>query len=158
MQNNAVNPQKLNLKESIQEVLQLLSQQAKLKQIIIANETPDAAYSHGDKDMISLVLRNLVSNAIKFTPEKGKISVGVSEHDSFVEVYVKDSGTGISPEALKKINNNNFYTTKGTASESGTGLGLMLCKEFLARNGSQLHIESRPGGGSIFSFSLLKTA
>lgn len=158
MQSNAVHPQKLNLKESIQEVLQLMNQQAKLKQIIISNETPVSAYSHGDKDMISLVLRNLVSNAIKFTPENGKIAVGVSEHDSFVEVYVKDSGTGISPEAMKKINSNDFYTTKGTASESGTGLGLMLCKEFLARNGSQLHIESRPGGGSIFSFSLLKTA
>lgn len=158
MQSNAVNPQKLDLNESIQEVLHLMNQQAKLKQIIIANETPESAFSHGDKDMISLVLRNLVSNAIKFTPEKGKISVGVSEHDSFVEVYVKDSGTGISPEAMKKINSNDFYTTKGTASESGTGLGLMLCKEFLARNGSQLHIESRPGGGSIFSFSLLKSA
>lgn len=158
MENNAVNPQKLNLNDSIREVLQLLNQQARLKQISISNETPVSAYSHGDKDMISLVLRNLVSNAIKFTPENGRIAVGVSEHDSFVEVYVKDSGTGISPEAMQKINSNNFYTTRGTASESGTGLGLMLCKEFLARNGSQLHIESRPGGGSIFSFSLLKSA
>ena len=69
---------------------------------------------------------------------------------------MQDSGTGISKEALDKINENNFYTTKGTASESGTGLGLMLCKEFLARNGGQMHIESEPGKGSVFSFTLPK--
>jgi signal transduction histidine kinase len=61
---------------------------------------------------------------------------------------------GLSGEALEKINGNDFYTTKGTASESGTGLGLMLCKEFLNRNGGQMHIESKPGKGSTFSFTL----
>ena len=111
-----------------------------------------------NNDIISLVLRNLLSNAIKFTPEKGNISIGVYEHHSFIEIYVKDSGAGISSEALLKINSNDFYTTRGTASESGTGLGLMLCKEFLARNGSQLHIESEPGAGSTFSFSIPKCA
>ena len=100
--------------------------------------------------MLNLVLRNLVSNAIKFTPEKGNISVGVHEQKSFVEIYIKDNGTGISHDALVKINDNNFYTTKGTASESGTGLGLMLCKEYLARNGGKLHIESKIGEGSEF--------
>lgn len=158
MQAGGTNLQTLDLKQSIHEVLQLLNQQARLKQICLLDETPERALSHGDKDMISLVLRNLISNAIKFTPENGRVSVGVHEHDSFVEVYVKDSGTGISPEALQKINNNDFYTTRGTAAEAGTGLGLMLCKEFLARNGSHLHIESRPGAGSIFSFSLQKSA
>jgi signal transduction histidine kinase len=67
---------------------------------------------------------------------------------------VQDSGAGISREAMKKIQENNFYSTKGTASEAGTGLGLMLCKEFLAKNGGQMHIESEPGKGSIFSFTL----
>jgi signal transduction histidine kinase len=78
----------------------------------------------------------------------------VKEKESFVEVYVQDTGTGISSEALKKINQNNYYTTKGTASESGTGLGLMLCKEFLAKNGGRMHIESEEGQGSTFSFTL----
>ena len=108
--------------------------------------------------MVNLVLRNLLSNAIKFTPQQGMIEVGVNETDSFVEVYVQDSGSGISKEALQKINENNFYTTKGTASESGTGLGLMLCKDFLSKNGGQMHIESEVGKGSVFSFTLPKTA
>jgi two-component system, sensor histidine kinase and response regulator len=156
MQANSVYPQKVDLKKSIHEVLQLLHTQAKAKRINIIDDTPPCIYSHVDKDMINLVLRNLVSNAIKFTPEEGNISVGVFEHHSFIEVYVKDSGAGISKEVLQKINSNNFYTTNGTASESGTGLGLMLCKEFLERNSSHLHIESEPGLGSTFSFSLQK--
>jgi two-component system, sensor histidine kinase and response regulator len=158
MQTNSVYPQKVDMKKSIYEVLQLLHLPAKAKQIKIIDDTPVCIYTHVDRDMISLVLRNLVSNAITFTPEKGSIAIGVYDHHSFIEVYVKDSGAGISNEALQKINGKEFYTTKGTASESGTGLGLMLCKEFLERNGSHLHIESQPGAGSTFSFSLQKSA
>lgn len=157
MQKRSVYPQKVDINRSIYEVLQLLHLQAKAKQITIIDDTPPDVYSNVDKDMISLVLRNLISNAIKFTPEKGTITIGVYEHHSFIEVYVKDTGAGITTEALEKINNKNFYTTKGTASESGTGLGLMLCKEFLECNGSQLHIETEQGTGSTFSFSLRKT-
>jgi two-component system, sensor histidine kinase and response regulator len=73
---------------------------------------------------------------------------------SFIEIYVQDTGLGMNKETIKKINQNNGFTTKGTASESGTGLGLMLSREFLARNGGQLHIESEPGKGSTFSFTL----
>jgi signal transduction histidine kinase len=157
IQSNAVHPQKMDLKKSIQDVLHLLNQPAKTKQITITDDTPPEIFCYSDKDMINLVIRNLVANAIKFTPENGAVIIGVHEHSSFIEVYVKDTGAGISREALQKISNNDMFTTKGTASESGTGLGLMLCKEFLIRNGSQLHIESEPGNGSIFSFSLQKT-
>ncbi len=158
MKTNTVYPQKVDMRQSINDVLQLLNLQAKDKQITITNDTPPVIFSYVDRDMINLVIRNLVSNAIKFTPEGGKIAVGVFEHASFIEVYVRDSGAGISTEAMNKINSSNFYTTKGTASESGTGLGLMLCREFLSRNGSHLHIESDPGSGSTFSFSLQKIA
>jgi signal transduction histidine kinase len=71
-----------------------------------------------------------------------------------VEVFVEDTGMGMSPEALEKINGRQFYTTKGTANESGTGLGLMLCKEFLTKNGGKMFVESEPGKGSVFSFVL----
>jgi signal transduction histidine kinase len=100
------------------------------------------------------VLRNLLSKAIKFTPENGSVFLGASDTGSFVEVYVQDTGTGMTTEALKKINTADYFTTKGTNNESGTGLGLMLCKEFLAKNGGRMFVESEPGAGSTFSFTL----
>jgi two-component system, sensor histidine kinase and response regulator len=156
MQSDAVYPQKVDIGNSIAETIQLLNRQSSVKQIRIETDTAEGVFGFMDKDMLSLVLRNLISNAIKFTPEKGNIKIGVHENCSIVEVFVQDSGTGISPQALKKINGDGFYSTKGTANESGTGLGLKLCKEFMARNGGQLYIESKLGEGSTFSFSLPK--
>jgi len=154
MQSSAAKAQELDLSKMINEVLQLLRLQAEAKQIYIENRNCSQIYVYADKDMVNLILRNLLSNAIKFTPNQGYIEVGVNEVASFVEIYVQDTGVGISKEAIQKINESNFYTTKGTSSESGTGLGLMLCKEFLQKNGGQMHIESEPGKGSIFSFTL----
>ena len=154
MEADAIHPEKVNIGESVEEVMLLLGLQAKSKRIHIQNKTQPAMFGYVDRNMNILVLRNLLSNAIKFTPENGTISVGAHEHSSFIEIYVKDSGVGISPESIQKINNNDFYSTRGTASESGTGLGLLLCKEFLAKNNSRLHIESEPGAGSIFSYSI----
>jgi signal transduction histidine kinase len=156
MQSHTVYPQKVDIGKSIEETLNLLRRQSENKQIVIESDHAEGVYGFMDKDMLNLVLRNLVSNAIKFTPQKGNIKIGVHENCTLVEVFVQDNGTGISPEALKKINGNDFYSTKGTASESGTGLGLKLCKEFMIRNGGQLYIESKPGKGSTFSFSLPK--
>jgi len=156
MQSNAVYPQKIDIGNSIAETIQLLSRQLAVKQIKIETDMAEDVYGFMDKDMLNLVLRNLISNAIKFTPEKGNIKIGMHANCTIVEVYVQDSGTGISPEALKKINGNDFYSTKGTANESGTGLGLKLCKEFMTRNGGKLYIESKLGKGSTFSVSLPK--
>jgi len=157
MQSDAVYPQKVDIGMAIEETVLLLRRQSEAKQISIETNSHEDIYGFMDKDMLNLVLRNLVSNAIKFTPEKGNIKIGVHENCTIVEVYVQDNGTGISPEVLQKINSNGFYSTKGTASESGTGLGLKLCKEFMVRNGGQLYIESKPGEGSTFSFSLPKS-
>ena len=156
MHAEAIKTGTVDISKSISEVLQILRLQAETKKIYIEAKVTTPVFVFADKDMINLVLRNLLSNAIKFTPQMGSIEVGVNDFGDFVEVYVQDSGAGISKEALKKINENNFYTTKGTASESGTGLGLMLCKEFLAKNGGHMHIESQEGNGSIFSFTLPK--
>jgi two-component system, sensor histidine kinase and response regulator len=154
MDSDSVHPQLLNISGLMTEVTQLLHLQAEAKRIRIELKTETNVYAFADKDMINLVLRNLLSNAIKFTPEKGCISLGVDKLASGAKIFVKDSGEGISAEALDKINLNNYYTTKGTANESGTGLGLLLCKEFLVRNGGKMHIESEPGKGSVFSFTL----
>lgn len=154
MQENAVRAQELDLKKMIDEVMKLLRLQAEAKQVRMESMVENPVHVYADKDMINLVLRNLVSNAIKFTPPNGHINIGVNQLSYFAEIYIQDTGLGISEEALAKISESNFFTTRGTASESGTGLGLMLCKEFLAKNGGQMHIESRLGHGSIFSFTL----
>ncbi|HEX9509789.1 MAG TPA: HAMP domain-containing sensor histidine kinase [Puia sp.] len=154
MQSDAVRPQLIDVAGLMTEVSKLLRLQAEAKLIRVKLEVDTTIFAFADKDMVNLILRNLLSNAIKYTPEKGAITVGACKDLSRVEIYVKDTGMGIDKETLDKINLNNYYTTKGTSGESGTGLGLMLCREFLARNGGQLHIESQPGKGSVFSFTL----
>lgn len=155
MQANHVRPQEMDIKESIDDVVHVLHLQAKSKNIIVENKTAGSIYVWADKDMINLVLRNLISNAIKYTMPGGRISVSAGGSlGSFAEVYVQDTGGGMTPDEICKINSQEFYTTNGTAQEQGTGLGLMLCKEFLIKNGSNLRIESEPGVGSTFSFTL----
>jgi two-component system, sensor histidine kinase and response regulator len=154
MQSNGVRAQDLDMNGMIEDNIQLLRIQADAKKIMIERKTSLPVYAHGDKDMINLVLRNLITNAIKYTPMGGRIIIGTHEHDQFAEIYIQDTGRGISREEMRKINENNFYTTKGTASEAGTGLGLMLCREFLDQNNGRMMIESEPGQGSTFSFTL----
>jgi len=158
MHSQTIYVQKVDIGTLLNETVQLVRLQAERKKITIDAQAIEKTFGVMDREMIHLVLRNLLSNAIKFTPENGTISAGVNENCFTVEVFIQDSGGGISSEALAKIRGNNFYTTKGTANESGTGLGLMLCKEYLHRNNSQLIIESEPGKGSTFSFTLPKSS
>jgi signal transduction histidine kinase len=154
MQSSDIKPQALDLSAMVSDVVQLLRLQANAKQVYLVNKIKKPIYVYADNDMLNLVIRNLMSNAIKFTGQEGRVIVEAHERDSFVEVSVKDTGTGMSGATLQKLNENNFYTTKGTANESGTGLGLMLCKEFLAKNGGRMFVESTEGEGSTFSFTL----
>lgn len=154
MQSNLIYPQMINVSKMVDETVQLLHLQAEEKKITIEAKTDLPVCAWADKNMISLVLRNLLSNAIKFTPESGTITIGTYESSTCVEVYVQDSGVGISQEVIAKIHRDKFYTTNGTNNETGTGLGLILCKEFLEKNAGRLMIESEPGKGSTFSFTL----
>lgn len=154
MQADALKPQLINMADLIKEVMQLLRLQADAKQVYLQAKLDQPVYIYADKDMVNLVLRNLLSNAIKFTPEKGHVFVGANPGEDYVEIFVEDTGRGMDAETLQKINANTYFTTHGTANESGTGLGLMLCKEFLAKNGGKMFVESEPGKGSIFSFTL----
>jgi two-component system sensor histidine kinase/response regulator len=156
MQADVVYPQDIHIGHLIKDVANLLRLQLEAKKISTQVLIKDDVFVCADKDMIHLVIRNLLSNAIKFTPEKGHIEIGFNDLGSFVEIYVHDSGVGISDEALNKIRQQIFYTTTGTSSETGTGLGLMLCNEFLSKNESSLQIESKVGQGSLFSFTLPK--
>ncbi|MBL7740165.1 MAG: HAMP domain-containing histidine kinase [Chitinophagaceae bacterium] len=154
MQASAIRPEVIDVSALIKEVMQLLRLQAETKKVYLEMKTDAPVYVYADKGMVNLVLRNLLSNAIKFTPEEGYVFAGANPGDSFVEIFVEDTGTGMSPEVLQKINAANYYTTKGTANEAGTGLGLMLCREFLSKNGGKMFVESEPGKGSVFSFTL----
>lgn len=154
MQADSVKPQMIDVPGLLTEVVRLLRLQAEAKHINVTYEEDPTLVAFADRDMVNLILRNLLSNAIKYTPENGCIQVGARRTDGGVAIFVKDNGTGIPQEALQKIQQSNFYTTKGTAGEAGTGLGLMLCKEFVIRNGGNLLIDSLPGKGSTFTFTL----
>jgi signal transduction histidine kinase len=157
MQAHTIHADHHDIKEMIDEVMQVLCLQAEAKKIHIENKVNHGYHIWADRDMINLVLRNLISNAIKFSPSGAKISIGTYDQSQFTEIYVKDSGKGISKEEMGKIGGQEFYSSNGTAQEQGTGLGLLLCKEFLAKNNGKLRIESEPGKGSTFSFTLPKT-
>jgi signal transduction histidine kinase len=154
MQADSVKPQMIDVYDLMTEVIRLLRLQAEAKNINVTGNVDPSVVAFADKDMVNLILRNILSNAIKYTPEKGNIEVGARRTHTGVAIFVKDTGMGIAPEALQKIQQYNFYSTKGTAGEAGTGLGLMLCKEFVARNGGTMLIESLPGKGSVFTFTL----
>ena len=156
MEVNVVHPQQLNICELIRETTDLLRLQAQSKKLNIHFNVKSAVYLYGDKDMVSLVLRNLLSNAIKFTPYEGSIYIGVLEKGDRVETFIKDTGMGMESDVVKNLFGNSFYTTKGTENETGTGIGLMLCKDFLAKNQGTIHVTSEPGFGSTFAFTLPK--
>jgi two-component system sensor histidine kinase/response regulator len=149
-----ISPGELSMEEIADEVIHVHHLQASTKNISITRESDDSMNVFADKDMLTLVLRNLLSNAIKYTPEKGSIIIRLKNEAPLCRVSVVDNGIGMDMESLSRIQENNYYSTNGTAKESGTGLGLMLCKDFLVKNGSKLSIQSEPGKGSVFSFTL----
>lgn len=150
-------PEIIDLQELVKENFALLGKQATKKNIELALVSPGPVFCKADKNTINTTIRNLISNAIKFTYEHGKIEVQLSENKESVEVSVKDNGIGISPELLGKIFNiGTKHSTPGTNKEKGTGLGLILCKEFIQKNNGTLHVKSQVGVGSVFLFRLPK--
>ncbi len=152
-----VQPGEINISELTDEILRLHHPQAKNKQINFTSTILPGIFASGDIDMIKLVFRNLVSNAVKYTSRGGSITIEAAETDAEVEIFVRDTGIGMDAETLDRINEGNFFTSNGTSNESGTGLGLMLSREFIEKNGGQLNVVSQPGVGSVFSFTLVKT-
>jgi len=151
-------PEELNLYLLSNETIELLMQSAKNKSINIENKIPENIFVEADKDMLSTVVRNLISNAIKFTPKGGTIEIGCVEtrHGvSLREIYVKDNGIGISKEMQSKIFDvGENISTKGTEKEDGTGLGLVLCKEFIEKHNGEIWVKSEEGKGSSFIFTI----
>ncbi len=151
------NPQINNLQCFIKEELQLLNTNAEQKNIKLLAEVPENTFAFFDHNMIETVIRNLVSNAIKFTKPGGSVSIIASNQDEMVQIEVKDNGVGISDEDQKKLFRVDVHhSTSGTNNEEGTGLGLVLCKEFVEKNGGKIRVESVEGRGSRFIFTLNK--
>jgi signal transduction histidine kinase len=154
MQSASVSPGELDMAEITEEAIKVHQLQANTKNVSLVREMDKPFMVYADRDMVTLVIRNLLSNAIKFTPEKGAIIVRVKNEFPVGRVSIIDNGIGMDGDTLKKIQENSYFSTNGTASESGTGLGLMLSRDFLSKNGGELTIQSERGKGSTFSFTL----
>lgn len=144
-----------NINEVLEENKVLLSQQAQAKSILIKNNATDVLTVLAHRNSITTVVRNLVSNAIKFTMPEGTVTVDAVLQEEEVVVSVQDTGVGMPKQVLDKLFRIDAkHTTAGTAKEKGTGLGLILCKEFVEKNGGRIWVESEEGKGTIFYFTI----
>lgn len=151
-------PEMIYLNERIQDIIRLLKIQSNKKNIQIMSSISGQLSLEADRNMLDTVLRNLLSNAIKFTPRNGKIIASAILHDDCIEISITDNGIGISKEDLEQIFRIDSKTnTPGTDKEKGSGLGLILCREFIQRQGGRIWAKSEPGKGSTFTFSLPKS-
>ena len=151
----AYEPEALPLHELADDTLELFVSKAEEKQIRLSSSIRPDMQVYADHNMLSTVIRNLVSNALKFTPEQGEIALSAHPAESHVEIAVTDTGMGIPSEDLPKLfRSDTQYTTFGTAGEAGTGLGLVLCQELVEHNGGRIWVESQIEHGTIFRFTL----
>lgn len=153
--------QSSDMVELTKSVLEIYEKMAELKQVSLTLETPEASECYADRDMIKSVVRNLLSNALKFSSPGGTITVRIEEgtHDNAgkVVVSVADTGCGIKEEdQAKLLKIDTHYSTFGTSNEEGSGLGLLLCQDFVLKNGGRLWFTSKEGEGTTFSFSIPK--
>lgn len=151
-------PRVFDMLEVIEENMELYYMACEKKNIKLRNRVAEPLWVYGDSAMINTVLRNLLNNAVKFTPEGGAIEVFGIYKEDFCEVMVKDQGVGMSAEDLQKLFRIDLkYKREGTQGEKGTGLGLILCKEFVEQNGGQIRVNSVLGEGSEFIITVPKS-
>ena len=149
------NPEKCNLYNIVVENIFYVDEIARKKFIDISFNIQKNFHVWCDKNMIDTILRNLITNAIKFTQTGGKIRIIAVKIENFIIVTVKDNGIGIKPDTLKKLFDiTQKVSTEGTNKETGTGLGLLLCKEFIEKHNCKIWVESEEGKGSNFMFTL----
>jgi len=151
-------PSHESLTRIIDETVHVLNASIKKKDLVFNSEIQEDISAYFDKNMIQTVVRNLLNNAIKFTPSGGKITISVKDNHDFLAVSISDTGVGISEEKLPMLFQfEDFHTTTGTAGELGTGLGLIICHEFIKKHGGEITVTSEQGKGSTFTFTLPKT-
>lgn len=148
-------PNELEINSVIDKTINLLTNVAKTKNITIRSEVEDKQYVFADKNMLETIFRNLISNAVKFTETDGEVLLSMKRENKQIVFSVQDNGIGIAPEKITNlfaVNSRN--TTSGTNDETGTGLGLMLCKDFIEKHGGKIWVESEIGKGSNFKFTI----
>ena len=149
------NPVKIELVKQVSDVISLLEIQAINKDISIYNNVYHNLYVNADRNMLNTIIRNLLSNAIKFTNAKGEIHISSSINDNFVTISVEDNGVGMTDDCIENLFNiENKNCGIGTANEQGSGLGLILCKDFIEKNGGTIWVKSTLNKGSEFIFTL----
>ena len=149
------NPVNFNLTEVIQVNINLFRTTAVKKNIKINYSTDKTARAFGDREMINTVIRNLVHNAIKFSYPGGKINIEVDTNQHMLEVRISDEGVGILPDDIEKLFRIDVkFKSTGTQGEKGTGLGLVICNDFMEKNGGNLKVISEPGKGSTFGINI----
>ncbi len=150
-------PSIISIDTIVAENIHLLSETATNKSIKLASQIPENTMAWTDGDQIDIVIRNLISNAIKFTPKNGMVTVGAQEKTDYWEIFVRDTGIGMGQETIDKVfEENTNITTYGTENEKGTGLGLSLCKEMVEKNNGTIWVDSLPQRGSCFYFTVPK--
>jgi signal transduction histidine kinase len=152
----SIKPTIVNISHLISQVVQFFQEEANNKQLKLIWEADHNIRAWGDPENILLVLRNLIANAIKFSEAENEIIIMAREQGEFIEISVKDFGIGIPEEELGKVFTNQIQSTTGTLNEKGTGLGLMLCREFVEKSGGTIEVNSTVDEGSIFSFTIPK--
>lgn len=152
-----LSPEPIQINDAVKEVFQWFSAQAAQKAILLINSNQSDFLITIDKESLYVILRNLVSNAIKFTPTGGRVTISSVETDETFTILVADSGVGIPAEKVNKLFRlDEKIQTSGTANERGTGLGLVLCYEFVKANGGNIEVSSHPGEGTTFTINIPK--
>lgn len=153
MQGEVLTKKRINVCQIIDDTISLIKVQHQKKQLKIYNHA-EFCYAYADAETISVVIRNLLNNAAKFTPVGGEITITSKKMDSELMICIKDNGVGLNEEQKNEILKRSFHTSIGTNKEKGTGIGLMICQEFIEKNGGKFWLESKKGEGSSFYFSL----
>jgi two-component system, sensor histidine kinase and response regulator len=148
-------PVVFNINSIIEDVAHLSEEAATRKQIIFNRDIKTPLFVRADVNQVHLILRNLFTNAIKFSKRDGEVKLHTVQKDKLCHVYIDDSGIGMTASEVQLIlSSNEYFTKSGTDEEKGTGLGLLLCKDFIKRNGGDFFIDSKPMQGTRVSFTL----